>query len=550
MRKIFTLGIVLFFAQITTYGQTFINSPIGPIIDSVIVTPIQCDGDSTCATVYTSASGAVSYNLKIYNPSLSVFMQVPGYPLVGTATYIICDLTAGLTKIIVEFPVGSGTKDSIELGITQPSAIANNITNTNVSCFGGNDGSVNLTVDQNTGTAPFTYSWNSGQTALNISNLSAGQYTVTITDANNCTYTKSANLTEPAQVVVSPVVSTNYNGADISCFGDSDGGATVNSTGGVQPYDIMWNTSETTNSIFGLNAGTYTVTITDENGCIESADVELFDPPALVVGLNIRDSLSYNVSCFGICDGWAQAMASGGTSISLTYTYSWSDGQTNALAENLCAGASYVVTVTDDNICEISNTTIHFTQPPAFQAEVTTTDYFGPAKPPLNVNFADSTYLSTIHPMLFTWLWPDGGIEPLSWEFGDPGMNISYSFTDIGENKVNLIVLNKTTGCTDTIDFVIDVQGLGEINNVFSPNGDGVNDVFAFENHGMDILSVMIFNRWGQKVFETDVSSAQWNGENLKGNEELAGTYFYVLTAQGKDGYRYEEKGALILIRE
>ena len=99
----------------------------------------------------------------------------------------------------------------------------------------------------------YTYSWNNGQTALNISNLSAGQYTVTITDANNCTYTKSANLTEPAQVVVSPVVSTNYNGADISCFGDSDGGATVNSTGGVQPYDIMWNTSETTNSIFSLN---------------------------------------------------------------------------------------------------------------------------------------------------------------------------------------------------------------------------------------------------------------------------------------------------------
>ena len=152
--------------------------------------------------------------------------------------------------------------------------------------------------------------------------------------------------------------------------------------------------------------------------------------------------------------------------------------------------------------------------------------------------------------MLFTWMWPDGGVEPISWGFGESGMNISYSFTDVGENKVNLIVLNKTTGCADTLDFVIDVQGLGEINNVFSPNGDGVNDVFIFENHGMDILSVMIFNRWGQKVFETDVSNAQWNGKNLKEHDELTGTYFYVLTAQGKDGYRYEEKGAVILIRE
>ena len=129
-------------------------------------------------------------------------------------------------------------------------------------------------------------------------------------------------------------------------------------------------------------------------------------------------------------------------------------------------------------------------------------------------------------------------------------MNISYFFTDIGENKINLIVLNRTTGCSDTIDFVIDVQGLEEINNVFSPNEDDVNDIFIFANHGIDILSVIIFNRWGQKIYETDVSSAQWDGKDLKGNEQLAGTYFYVLTAQGKDGYRYEEKGAIILLRE
>jgi gliding motility-associated-like protein len=219
--------------------------------------------------------------------------------------------------------------------------------------------------------------------------------------------------------------------------------------------------------------------------------------------------------------------------------------------DNLCAGTSYTVTVTDANGCEVSSTTITFTQPPAFEATVATTNYYGPEKPPLNIHFTDSTYLSTIHPMLFIWAWPpDSIIEQVNWDFGNPGMNISYSFTDIGENKVNLIVLNKTTGCTDTIDFVIDVQGLGEINNVFSPNGDEVNDVFVFENHGMDILSVMIFNRWGQKVFETDVSSAKWDGKNLKGNDELAGTYFYVLTAQGKDGYRYEEKGAIILLRE
>jgi gliding motility-associated-like protein len=510
------------------------------------------------ADCYGENSGSINTTVSGGTPSFT-YSWSPG----GQNVPDLNNILAG--TYIVNITDANGCIQADTFSIGEPDDLLSSIStsdynNYGISCFGGNDGSVNLTVDQNTGAAPFTYSWNSGQTALNISNLSAGQYTVTITDANNCTYTKSANLTEPAQVVVSPVVSTNYNGADISCFGESDGGATVNSTGGVQPYDIMWNTSETTNSIFGLNAGTYTVTITDENGCIESADVELFDPPVLVVGLNIRDSLSYNVSCFGICDGWAQAIPSGGTSISLTYTYTWNDinSQTSPTATGLCAGTSYMVTVTDDNSCEISNTTIYFTEPPAFEATVVTTNYYGPEKPPLNVHFADSTYLSTIHPMLFTWIWPpDSLVEQISWEFGDPGMNISHSFTEIGRDTVFLYVLNKITGCTDILDFPYDVQGLGQINNVFTPNGSiGVNDEFIFDNHGMDILSVMIFNRWGQKIYETDVvSSAQdnetkWDGKDLKGNEALAGTYFYVLTAQGKDGYRYEEKGSLILIRE
>ncbi|MEE2700312.1 MAG: gliding motility-associated C-terminal domain-containing protein, partial [Bacteroidota bacterium] len=472
----------------------------------------------------------------------------------GQTTRNINGLTADTYIINITDANGCIQADTFSVG--EPADLISTITASdyngyNVSCFGGNDGAINLSIDQNTGTPPYTYSWISGQTALNIANLSSGQYTVTITDANNCTYTNSANLTEPAQLVPSPLVSSDYFGANISCFGASDGIITVSTIGGVQPYDILWNNGSTNPTNSGLVSGTYTVTITDENGCIESADVTLEDPALLEVDLAIRDSLSYNVSCFGICDGWALATANGGTTgVTGVYTYTWSDGQTTALAEGLCAGLAYTITITDANGCDESSTTITFTQPPAFQAEVSTTNYFGPAKPPLEVTFADSTYLSTIHPMLFTWIWPDGGIEPILWEFGQSGMNISYSFTDVGENKVNLIVLNRTTGCADTIDFIIDVQGLEEIHNVFSPNGDGVNDVFIFENHGMDILNVMIFNRWGQKVFETDVSSAQWDGKGLKGNDELAGTYFYVLTAQGKDGYRYEEKGAIILIRE
>jgi gliding motility-associated-like protein len=510
---------------------------------SAILDDADCSGDNS-GNINTSVSGATpGYSYSWIGPN-GFSATIPD----------INNISAG--EYILEVTDANGCIRADTFSIGEPLDLISTISTSDyngygVSCFGLDNGSVNLTVNQNTGTAPFTYSWSpGGQTNMNLSNRIAGQYTVTITDANNCTYTDVATITEPTQLLVFPVVSSDYNGAHISCTGYSDGEAIITPSGGVQPYTVFWgNNSSTANTISNLSAGNYYVTITDDNGCIDTGSVDLIDPPVLLVGLNIRDSLSYNVSCFGICDGWAEAIPNGGTG---NYNYSWNDAnsQTTAMAQGLCAGTLYTITVTDANGCVESSTTDTFTQPNAFEAQVTTTDYYGPEKPPLNVHFADSTYLSTSHPMLFTWLWPDGGIEPFSWEYGDPGMNISYSFTDIGENKVNLIVLNRTTGCTDTVDFVIDVQGLEKINNVFSPNGDGVNDVFAFENHGMDILSVMIFNRWGQKVFETDVSSAQWNGENLKGNEELAGTYFYVLTAQGKDGYRYEEKGALILIRE
>ncbi|OUV72801.1 MAG: hypothetical protein CBC83_06395 [Flavobacteriales bacterium TMED123] len=468
----------------------------------------------------------------------------------GQTTRNINGLTAG--TYIINITDANGCLQADTFAVAEPLDLISTITPSDyngygISCFGGNNGVINLTIDQNTGTAPYVYTWSSGQSSLNIYNLSSGQYTVTITDAKGCTYTNSTNLTEPAQLLPSPVVSSDYFGAHISCFGAADGELTVSTIGGVQPYDILWNDGSVNSTNSGLMSGIYSVSVTDENGCIENASITLVDPVALSIDLSIRDSLTYNVSCFGICDGWALATAIGGTG---SYTYAWSDGQTSALAEGLCSGSAYTITVTDANGCDQSNTTITFAQPPAFEAEVSTPNYFGPAKPPLDVTFADSTYLSTVHPMLFTWIWPDGGIEPIAWEFGESGINTSYSFTDLGENKVNLIVLNRTTGCADTIDFIIDVQGLEEINNVFTPNGDGVNDVFVFENNGMDILSVMIFNRWGQKVFETDLRSPQWDGKNLKGNDELAGTYFYVLTAQGKDGYRYEEKGALILIRE
>ena len=94
----------------------------------------------------------------------------------------------------------------------------------------------------------------------------------------------------------------------------------------------------------------------------------------------------------------------------------------------------------------------------------------------------------------------------------------------------------------------IHVQGL-DIPNVFTPNGDGTNDYFVVDNHGMETLNMLIFNRWGAKVYEWNTTQTAWDGTGLDGEDVADGVYFYLLTAVGEDGHPYEEKGNVILIR-
>jgi len=94
----------------------------------------------------------------------------------------------------------------------------------------------------------------------------------------------------------------------------------------------------------------------------------------------------------------------------------------------------------------------------------------------------------------------------------------------------------------------IHVQGL-DIPNVFTPNGDGVNDLFVVDNHGMGTLNMLIFNRWGAKVYEWNATQTAWDGTALDGEDVADGVYFYILTAKGEDGHPYEERGNITLIR-
>jgi hypothetical protein len=137
---------------------------------------------------------------------------------------------------------------------------------TNVSCFGGTNGTATASVSG--GSAPYTYLWNNGQTSASLTGLASGIYSVTVTDANNCTGTVNVQLTEPATAL-----SLTISSSAESCVPGSDGSATVTVNGGVGPYGYLWDNGQTTQSATALTAGNYVVTVTDANSCTKATTV-------------------------------------------------------------------------------------------------------------------------------------------------------------------------------------------------------------------------------------------------------------------------------------
>ncbi|HTA26396.1 MAG TPA: T9SS type A sorting domain-containing protein, partial [Bacteroidia bacterium] len=215
-----------------------------------------------------------------------------------------------------------------------------------------NDGSATVTAGG--GTSPYTYKWGSNcgsQTTATATALSAGTYTVTVTDAAGCTKTATVTITQPATAVTAFFCGVT----GVTCHGGNNGSAQGMASGGTSPYSYHWSNGETKVTPTNFSAGTYTVTVTDHNGCTATAAVTITQPTAITV-----TTTQTNVSVHNGTNGTATATAGGGTP---GYTYHWSCSQTNARATGLSAG-TYTVTVTDSHGCT-GTASVTITQPPA-----------------------------------------------------------------------------------------------------------------------------------------------------------------------------------------
>jgi hypothetical protein len=246
-------------------------------------------------------------------------------------------MTAGSYTVTVKDANGCSATATVK--ITQPNAIqAAAVATAPVNCNGGNDGVASSITYY--GTPPYTYSWSPGGQTSSIANgLSAGSYTVHITDSHGCGLTSSVIISQPALIRDSLIANSVVS---VSCNGESNGVATIGAKGGTPPYTFAWSNGQTTATASGLSAGSYTVAVSDSLGCVgtNSVTVTITQPSKL------RDSIAA-YSCSNHLTS-ATAGVKGGVS---PYTYSWSPaGGTKATATGLSNGV-YTVTVTDKNGC-------------------------------------------------------------------------------------------------------------------------------------------------------------------------------------------------------
>ncbi|MBK9424309.1 MAG: SprB repeat-containing protein [Bacteroidetes bacterium] len=253
----------------------------------------------------------------------------------GATTASVSHLGAGTYTVTVTDAGGcTGTATAT---VIQPNGLPAAVATVNpVSCFGGSNGAINITTTN--GQQPLQFLWNNGFTTEDLTGLTAGNYTVTVTDANGCSAMIAVPVTQPSAIISAATIQ------DVACYGGNDGLVTLNMTGGIAPFTFTWNNGGTSNTLSGISFGNYAVHVIDANGCIYDTSVNITQPQQ---ALNIVNTIIQNVTCVNAASGSIALQISGGT---IPYSYQWNNGTTTPTISNLLSGM-YSCQITDSNGC-------------------------------------------------------------------------------------------------------------------------------------------------------------------------------------------------------
>ena len=362
---------------------------------------------------------------------LDVTGGVPGYQYIwstGATTQSIFGLTSDNYSVTVTDDNGCTADMSFPMEVIQPVEISAVIDDE--ECGGGSDGAIDVSV---IGNGPFNYEWSNLSTDQDQTGLSAGVYSLTVTDVFGCTTTETFTISQGDDLDV------DLTANDASCSGAADGSISIFVDGGMPPYEYMWSSGQTTADIDGLSAGDYFVTVTDDAGCAWIGIATISSGASLDI-----DVVTSDPTCYGFNDGAIQVNVNSG---SAPYDYNWSNGATTDLNNDLEEG-NYGVTITDAAGCSID------------------TSFALTAPPPLNLNGSWTSESCSGLSDGSAEVTASGAIAPYSYEWSNGEQTPAVTNLTAGSYTVTVTDANS---CSASVTVIVDTNPSVEISGTVTP---------------------------------------------------------------------------------
>ncbi|MCC6182418.1 MAG: gliding motility-associated C-terminal domain-containing protein [Bacteroidia bacterium] len=496
---------------------------------------ITCTNPSPTVAITTTAS-PVSYS---WSPTAGIVpgtetTATPQFTAPGTYSAVVTNTVSGCATSIANNVVTVVDATALPSATLSTSGNSGTITCTNLNV------TVTPTVSPS---ANVTYTWSGTGLASSPNQASAtftaaGVYTLAVTNTLTGCVSSSTNTANTFTVVVdntapTGTITVTSSNTVIGC-GASNGTVTLNSsTSGANATNINWLPGNlNTPSIDVTSAGTYTLEVVDAvNGC--STTVQYVVTGSTVTPQGVDAGTSANIAC------GSSTVVLNGVTTSSNVSYTWAGPSatsiltgSNTLNPTVGETGTYTLTVTD-NVTGCSSSAVVTVSQSSATASLTANPTTGTS--PLDVNFTGG-----------------GNGTSFTWDFGNgqtsTDQNPSQTFTT-GTYTVSLVVASGTCVATATVEIVVEDGLTLEIPNVFTPNGDNVNDIFTIKSTGVKEIALQIFNRWGEKLYEFSGAKASWDGKVPNGASAPEGTYFFFVKATGFDGKEIEKHGSVNLFR-
>jgi gliding motility-associated-like protein len=451
-------------------------------------TPVICGNDGTATVSVTNYTGTPTYSWS------------PG----GSTSSTITNLAPGTYTCTLSFLTPCPYTQTVSATVSGTQVINSQMSSTPSTCNSANGTATALVSG---GTGPYTYSWSTSppQTTATANGLIPGTYSVVISDNNGCSVTQTVAVSN-----FQPTLLVNDSIQNTTC-GQSNGAIFITGiSGGNFPYSYLWNSGQTSDDIVGITAGNYTLTVTDNLNCVWNLNFTVPDVVTLPVSRQ-----QVNEKC---------EQANGSATVTVLngvppFNFVWSTvpPQTTATATGLSQGI-YSVTVTDAAGC---NSTIIFNilnVDDVFNGSVSV----DPTFPQAGENFS-VTLNNDPNWLLNQSNWPDGSV---STQFSNILNMPEYG---IYQGSFWVTSLNN---CTDTIEYSVFVKDSMTlyVPNAFTPNGDGINDVFKALGTLVKTFQLLIFDRWGNLIYESESLGRGWDGF-YKGEKVMNGVYVWKIYA-------------------